>query len=64
MQNLNFPALKYVLSRKKKLEEAETRIEHLKLAIKLKDKEIDDLNAELIKQRNVINKAQRLLKSL
>ena len=64
MQNLNFPVFKYIQSRKKKLEQAETRIEQLKLAIKLKDKEIDELNAELIKQRNVINKAQRLLKSL
>lgn len=64
MQNLNFPVFKYIQSRKKKLEEAETRIEQLKLAIKLKDKEIDGLSAELIKQRNIINKAQRLLKSL
>jgi uncharacterized coiled-coil protein SlyX len=64
MQNLNFPVFKYIQSRKKMLEQAETRIEHLELAIKLKDKEIDGLSAELIKQRNVINKAQRLLKSL
>ena len=64
MQNLNFPVFKYIQSRKKKLEQAETRIEQLKLAIKLKDKEIDGLSAELIKQRNIINKAQRLLKSL
>lgn len=64
MQNIHFPALKYIQSRKTKLDQAEARIAQLRLSIKLKDDEIDKLNDELIRQRNIITKAQRLLKQL
>jgi len=61
MQNINFPALKYIQSRKTKLEQAEARVAQLRLSIKQKDDEIDKLNDELIRQRNIITQAQQLL---
>ena len=57
MQNVNFPVFSYLNTRKKELDKATVRIAELKA-------EVDRLNEELIRQRNIITKAQRLLKQL
>lgn len=57
MQKVNFPVFSYLKTRKKELNKATTRIAELKA-------EIDKLNDELIRQRNIITKAQRILKQL
>jgi len=57
MQNVNFPVFSYLRTRKKELDKATVRIAELKA-------EVDRLNEELIRQRNIITKAQRLLKQL
>jgi cell division protein FtsB len=57
MQNVNFPVFSYLRTRKKELDKATERIAKLTA-------EVDNLNEELIRQRNIITKAQRLLKQL
>lgn len=57
MQNVNFPVFSYLKTRKRELDKATARIAELKA-------EVDKLNDELIRQRNIITKAQRLLKQL
>lgn len=57
MQNVNFPVFSYLRTRKKELDKATVRIAELTA-------EVDNLNEELIRQRNIITKAQRLLKQL
>ena len=57
MQNVNFPVFNYLRTRKRELDKATERIAELKA-------EVDKLNEELIRQRNIITKAQRLLKQL
>ena len=57
MQNVNFQVFSYLRTRKKELEKATARIAKLTA-------EVDKLNDELIRQRNIITKAQRLLKQL
>jgi cell division protein FtsB len=57
MQNVNFPVFSYLRTRKKELDKATERIAKL-------EAEVDRLNDELIRQRNIITKAQRLLKQL
>lgn len=57
MQNVNFPVFSYLRTRKNELDKSTARIAELKA-------EIDKLNEELIRQRNIITKAQRLLKQL
>lgn len=57
MQNVNFPVFSYLKARKKELDKATERIAKL-------EAEVDRLNDELIRQRNIITKAQRILKQL
>ncbi len=57
MQNVNFPVFSYLRTRKKELDKATERIAELKA-------EVNKLNDELIRQRNIITKTQRLLKQL
>jgi len=57
MKNVNFQVFSYLKTRKKELDKATARIAKLTA-------EVDKLNDELIRQRNIITKAQRLLKQL
>jgi len=57
MQNVNFPVFSYLKTRKKELDKATERVARL-------EAEVDRLNDELLRQRNIITKAQRLLKQL
>ncbi len=54
MQNVNFPVFSYLRTRKKELDKATARIAELKA-------EVDRLNDELIRQRNIITEAHQLL---